>query len=126
MTSDDFSRKQGASNSDPRFKHDKRVSVFGSYDAFRLAEDMRELAARFKVKPGQGWQHDRWEIAEGDSYGLALCSTGACERCGCELISAVESGERRRRGWLCGSCAPLSSAGRVDHAEWVAARRALA
>lgn len=111
---------------DERFRHNHGAPVGGRPPQTKdLAQHMLELAHRYRVKPAQGWQEDRWELEEGEAFGLGLCATAGCEGCDRGLISATRQ-ENSSRGWFCGRCKPLSPRGRVDHAEWVAKRRARA
>lgn len=120
MSDNEYKRTQGG-GSDPRFKHNYGTPVTSMYDYAKLEEDMVKLAARFGIKPRRSWVEERWVPEAADAYGLGLCMSAACEGCGRTVVSAT-SKENGTKGWLCGRCRPLSSAGRIDHAAWVAKR----
>ena len=118
---DDGSHKAG--ERDARYAHSQQVGVFGSYDPFWLADEMAYLAGMFRLQPGQRFESSR--LLEAAGGGVSLCAVVACPGCGRTLVSAVHSEQASSLGF-CGRCKPLSPAGRVDHAEWVAKRRAAA
>lgn len=99
-------------------------SLFGSFQAWALAEHMADLASRLGVKPPRRGDA-MCDATNGGLFPLSLAATGACAECGRTLVSAVHGLENRvPRHMLCGRCQPFSNDGNVDHAEWLKTRRA--
>ena len=84
---------------------------------WELEQEMRRIAGWFRQLP-----HGETHPGVFPAFGVAAAAIGPCEGCGRTLISAVHHEATRRLGY-CGRCRPLSSTGRVDHGEWVRARR---
>lgn len=82
-----------------------------------LEQHMQRIAGWFRVELPD-YHDDRFP---GGSFAMQA-AVAACPGCGRTVVSAVAHPSSRELG-LCGRCAPLSSVGRVDHGEWVRARR---